>query len=171
MIDIDALTALARDAKVRAERATPGPWLEDECYIFSDTDGLVPADTPLFTVHYDNDRECSADESQRLTEIWREQHANADFVVAARTDVPALADAVLALVEMVRQLNSELAVLRNILSFGPTLPEHVSSRVYAVVMDAIRDSNAETLMNQAELVVTAIRHALIWEQGIEVRQL
>lgn len=60
----------------------------------------------------------------------------------------------------------ELATLRNILSFGPTLPEHVSSRVYAVVMDAIREADAEQPMKRAQLVVRTIRDALIWEQGI-----
>ena len=64
----------------------------------------------------------------------------------------------------------ELATLRNILSFGPTLPEHVSSRVYAVVMDAIREADAEQPMKRAQLVVTAIRDVLMQEQGIDTKQ-
>ena len=68
MPDLTEIEKLAREAKERAEKATPGPWHE-----YDELD-------------------------------WSEDTIK--FIAASRTDVPALADAVLQLVQRVRELEN-----------------------------------------------------------------
>ena len=85
--DLDATSTLAREAKARADRATPGPW----AVVAGETNGPFGV--------------CAGRQIISCAAALIERHETATFIAAARTDVPAIADAVLALVERVRELS------------------------------------------------------------------
>lgn len=111
-IDIDELVRMAREALKRADAATPGPWERDTDegaeYIFSDSDGEIPAQEPLFRVEYPPDRICCGEDAIKQSAVFREHSRNVDFVISSRLDVPALSQAVLDLAAIVRQKEDEI---------------------------------------------------------------
>lgn len=103
-VDLYTITNLARNAKARADRATPGPWEWDGRTEEKDDD--MPDG---FFVYHPQGAFLSST-AVCLSETYEGDHLDLDFIAAARTDVPALADAVMALVGVVRQLKSQAAV-------------------------------------------------------------
>ena len=97
--DLDAIATLAREAKARADRAAPGPWEWSFATLYN-------------RVTICNGRTICTDGGRQAG------RPDIAFIAAARTDVPALADAVLALVERVRELER-----------GPVMPEKPSDEV------------------------------------------
>lgn len=96
-MNLEELKRLATEAKARAEKATPGPWhafYHDNDDELGDVAFCVAAHDPAMMEDYVL---LSVDGCDREDE--REQWPlDVEFAAAARTDVPALADAVLALV-------------------------------------------------------------------------
>ena len=88
--DLDAIATLAREAKARADRAAPGPWEWSFATLYN-------------RVTICNGRTICTDGGRQAG------RPDIAFIAAARTDVPALADAVLALVEMVRVLERNIS--------------------------------------------------------------
>lgn len=88
--------------KVRAEAATPGPWVADE-HAFSVNLGYNPDHKRTHGYGCGNNFVCDLNDGE-YHEYYREdeQRANADFIAAAREDVPAL----LAEVERLRAKNA-----------------------------------------------------------------
>lgn len=100
-INLDAIAALAREAKARADRATPGPWKWWTSCSFR-----------RLTQERRGAKEGGVMYAFRCSDgVSDIQISEADmaFTEASRTDVPALADAVLALVEMVRVLERNIS--------------------------------------------------------------
>lgn len=98
-MDLDAVLVLATGAKERASLAEPGPWVAKEMD--------VPPDDPF--ADYLRTR-CDGIDSQSHNVVstdcgvYDPDIDTARFIAAARDDVPALADAVMALVARVREL-------------------------------------------------------------------
>ncbi len=99
-IDLDAISALAREAKERADKATPGPW---EWWTICSYRRLTARDGKIGGVMHGYT--CG----DGVPDIIVSEEDMA-LTAAARTDVPVLADAVLALVERVRGLEAKADV-------------------------------------------------------------
>lgn len=103
----------AREAKGRAEEATPGPWLP-EPGSFEDIAAWPSGGRWPTEADWEADEVASMDVLRARRKIctmgewppesWR---ADATFIAAARSDVPTLADAVLALADTVERLQAE----------------------------------------------------------------
>ena len=109
-INLDAIAARASEAKARADRATPGPWKWWTSCSFR-----------RLTQERRGAKEGGVMYAFRCSDgVSDIQISEADmaFTEASRTDVPALADAVLALVERVKELER-----------GPVMPEKPSDEV------------------------------------------
>lgn len=100
MPDLTDIEKLARAAKERAEKATPGPWEWDGRREESDPD--IPGG--VFVYHPQGS--FLATTAVCLSDTYEDDHLDLDFIAASRTDVPALADAVLQLVQRVRELEN-----------------------------------------------------------------
>ena len=120
-IDIDELVRMARKAMERAENATKGPWVADHEYeMFIGKRHAVegPRNGALITgiagpVEWTTS---PPKETERSVQQRTHAKANADFIAAARTDVPALAQAVLQMAEMIRHAQDEtirVAAIKN----------------------------------------------------------
>lgn len=83
--DLDRLTAAAQDALARADAATEGPWRDGPMGDVESDDGIAG----IWVAH----DVCDSDRA---------------FIAAARSDVPALARAVLDLAAEVRHLRADL---------------------------------------------------------------
>lgn len=99
-LDLDAIEKLAREAKERADAATPGPWEWDGRREENDPD--MPGG--VFVYHPQGS--FLADTAICLSDTYEDDHLDLDFIAAARADVPALADRVLALIGRVRELEA-----------------------------------------------------------------
>jgi hypothetical protein len=110
--DIDAALAFARAASARADAATPGPWLHVA------VTGRVRRSAAL-NIYTADVQQLIVSDSDTLD--------TAEFIAAARSDVPALAGAV-------RRLANEVRTLRAILSDATS-----ESAMYA---QGVRDSLA-----------------------------
>ena len=145
-IDLDAYAALAREAKVRADRATPGPWKWWTSCSFR-----------RLTQERRGAKEGGVMYAFRCSDgVSDIQISEADmaFTEASRTDVPALADAVLALVERVRELGS-----------GPVMPEVPSDEVCGHVEDCLTHIFGEVYPSDVNRVWETIRTAMLKEQN------
>lgn len=105
MPDLVKLHKLATEAKTRADAATPGPWEWDGRREENDPD--MPGG--VFVYHPQGS--FLADTAICLSDTYEDDHLDLDFIAAARTDVPALADAVLTLVERV-EFVKKIAIAR-----------------------------------------------------------
>ncbi len=110
--DIKAALTLAREAQARADAATPGPWLH--IAVTGQARGSTSLDVYTANGHDLITRDC-------------DDLDTAEFLAAARSDVPALAD-------LVRRLAGEVLTLRAILSDATS-----ESRMYE---QGVRDSLA-----------------------------
>ncbi len=106
-LDLDALVRLAVEAKARADKASDGPWEYDPVLdgtIESARGGAVASvaeHTSSLAVSHSGEMYSGAD---------------ARFIAAARSDVPALADAVMALTDEVRGLRVDRYAYRAMLA-------------------------------------------------------
>jgi hypothetical protein len=98
-INIESLRALAIEAKRRADKATPGPWKLWGMEVMSDPEGLsnIAHATPVAMTFCHN-------------EIGKPRTFDVDFIAAARTDVPALAEAIIALADWCEKLSRVVEV-------------------------------------------------------------
>ncbi len=99
-IDLDAIAALAMAAKERADKATPGPW---EWWTSCSYRRLTARGGQIGGVMHGHT--CRDGVPDIIV-----SDKDMAFTAAARTDVPALADAVLALVERVKKLEGEFCL-------------------------------------------------------------
>ena len=148
--DLAAIATLAREAKARADRATPGPWVEgqkklrnkppiDSC---PDHETVIAMTAPGQGVFADPPG-------------GSYPHFDGKFIAAARSDVPALADAVLALVERVRELEA-----------SPVMPEAPNLTMIGAMCEA--GYGAHWIGPTRHIAVyNAIRAALLKEQAAE----
>jgi len=102
---------LAKKARERADKATPGPWHGDAHDGSVKYKMLGADDRVVYRIHTNYDWD---DEPERY-----EVYFDEEFIMAARTDVPALCDAVEELAaeverqgEEIEQLTAELAAVR-----------------------------------------------------------
>lgn len=171
---IEAHVALAVQARLRADRATPGPWLEGQRKLgnkhpVNDHPGcssvaLVAPGQGVFTAHAGGTRPAN----------------DGEFIAGARTDVPALASAVLALAARVRELEGPLSAgpeLRwddsenghEMLFMGKMFMGRVCSaeesriRAYDFDDEFIGDFGSEEGEAARAAVERAVREALGWE--------
>ena len=103
--DLDATSTLAREAKARADRATPGPWVCGERWQRGPKNKRRDTHPALTAIASVGLGQCVLTEHDGGFYPTNDQK----FIASARTDVPALADAVLALVEMVRVLERNIS--------------------------------------------------------------
>lgn len=89
MIDLDEILKRAQEAEARAEKASPEPWIAD-CAENGHYDVVIPGDKDP--------------ERWLATLRGSARRADATFIAAARTDVPALTADVRALVEKLQLL-------------------------------------------------------------------
>lgn len=96
MLNLESLKASALKAKKYCEEATPDPWFQedsDECLITNRYEDIaVTNDREFFSVGF----------------ITQRCQKNAAFIVAARSLLPELADAVLELMEYAARLEEEI---------------------------------------------------------------
>lgn len=110
-LDLDAIAGRAREAKDRADRATPGPW--------SPVAGSMNGPFGV----------CTNSQIVRAVAALIEKQDAAVFIASARTDVPALAADVRALVERVRELEENLSAYDEALKKDRNLSERRAERV------------------------------------------
>lgn len=105
---LTAYLAAAKAAKGRADKATPGPWWRtDPPWGMSDAVHAGPSDDP----HTAKAHVCiSATFIPIEVNEDIDEAADMGFIAAARTDIPTLADAVVALAAEVERLQNELRV-------------------------------------------------------------
>jgi hypothetical protein len=103
MTDLTAIENLARDAKERAEKATPGPWVANGQENYGSR--VVSDDAHGVTIGWFGENGAYTKAGFHVVSSG-EAGANAVLCAASRTDVPALADAVLQLVQRVRELEN-----------------------------------------------------------------
>lgn len=99
--DVAALRRLATKAKEQAAAATPGPWIQRAIGHWDDKRHIDDVDGGLVAAAF-----CDPEDAKMQV------IADAAFIAAARTDVPALADAVLALADENERLRM-LAICRD----------------------------------------------------------
>lgn len=102
MPDIEALRVLATEAKARADAATPGPWF------VARPNRIPPSQTLVAQV-------CGSFDQIAGAQPHAPAAADNTFIAAARTDVPALADAVLASVDEINSLVRAVAAKNEVL--------------------------------------------------------
>ena len=105
-MNTDEYKRLATEAKARADKATPGPWKDE--YGNDDTSHI---------------RDSNGD---YMFEVLG-QYTDTEFIAHARTDVPTLADAVLALIERNAQLQQVAEELREGLGAAFYSDRHIYS--------------------------------------------
>lgn len=106
-LDLDKLRTSAHAALERAEKATPGKWLQQNGGSFKD--GHYHIDE-YFVMRDQDDVAICADCLDPDT--CNPSQANADFIAAARQDVPNLAESALTLCDEVERLRAENEELR-----------------------------------------------------------
>lgn len=126
-MDLTSIEQMARAARERADKATPGPWkqlaIEENLLVFGDSQGTYVA-TNVTEHGTIADCDCTFGPAK-----WAERVANAAFFAAARQDIPALADALLSLVEIARA--AQLAVERCTLATGYPYWQNLANAVYS----------------------------------------
>lgn len=100
---LDELDAMAREAKERADKATPGPWRSTR------SGAVLPPDD----VDRGPEKRLLDPEILVAAGTVRECDANSAFVAGAREDVPALAAALLEATAEVRRLREEIDEMRH----------------------------------------------------------
>ena len=118
--DIEAIAALAREAKARADRATPGQWVCGARWQRGPKDKRRDDHPGLTAIAGVGLGQYVLTEHDGGVYPANDQR----FIAAARTDVPALADAVLALVERVRELEA-----------WPVMPETPSEVIERILVN------------------------------------
>ena len=109
--DLAGYREQAREAKGRAEEATPGPWAVE-----TETDGDGEFDGRWWTYVRGVERERPGEQFREVIfryddDYGTDQRKDAAFIAAARSDVPNLADAVLALADTVERQREKIGVL------------------------------------------------------------
>ena len=143
--DLDATSTLAREAKARADRATPGPWVCGERWQRGPKNKRRDTHPALTAIASVGLGQCVLTEHDGGVYPTNDQK----FIAAARTDVTALADAVLALVERVSELEA-----------GPVMPEVPDGKLL-LSAGAMVDAHPVNVLGFFE----SIRAALLKEQG------
>lgn len=99
MIDLEAARKTAQEAEARADKATPGPWLDGRKF---GTEGHIWG--PLDDLDQRARVVCASRYPGQEGQVFASEH-DRSFIVAARTDVPALC-------KLVRDLSDEIERLR-----------------------------------------------------------
>lgn len=115
----------------RAAAATPGPWTAGRPDMATIVDGI---DSKWI---YAGDQYCAV-ASGRIQGEWSEVMANAEFIAASRTDVPALCDEV-------KRLRAENAKLREAANavLRDFTPEHLDLIGVSMAGSKLRDALAD----------------------------
>lgn len=119
--DLDRYRQQAREAKGRAEEATPGPW-RNEPWNFTDGERRAQVARPIAVWISSDDSTppdgsnevwVAEDETDDYVYAWEDATpANLTFIAQARSDVPTLADAVVALADTVERQRATIEAQR-----------------------------------------------------------